>query len=254
MLKFFRAAALGAALAVAAIAPAPAQSLNDGQKREIETLIKDYLIKNPEIIQEALMELERRQREAEVAARQKITKDPNGPLLASKHNVVLGNPRGNVTMVEFFDYNCGFCKRGLADLQRLAVEDKNLRIILKDFPILTPGSREAAAVAMAVKKQVRPEKYWEFHVKLMGRSGAIGKNEAFEVAKEVGADLARVEADMVQPEVAEALNESRQLADSLGLTGTPSYVIGDEVVVGAVGFAQLKEKIDNTRKCGKAQC
>lgn len=253
MFKTIRAVALTTALAFLPAA-ALAAPLTADQKKEVETIIRDYLLKNPELIQETLMELERRQRESEVEARQKITRDPNGPLLASKHSVVLGNPKGDVTMVEFFDYNCGFCKRGLADLQRLVIEDKNLKVIMKDFPILTPGSREAAAVAMSLKQQVKPEKYWEFHVKLMGRTGSIGKAQALEVAKEVGADPAKVEAAMDRPEIAEAIEENRKLADSLGLTGTPSYVIVDDVVVGAVGYDQLKGKIDAFRKCGKAQC
>jgi len=121
MLKTIRSALLGAVLAGAALV-APAQALTAQQKTEFETLIRDYILKNPELIQEALIELERRQKEAENAARLKVIKDPNGPLLASKFNFVVGNPKGDVTLVEFFDYNCGFCKRALGDMQRLVKE------------------------------------------------------------------------------------------------------------------------------------
>lgn len=255
MLKSIRSALLGTVLAVAALAgPAQAQALSPQQKTEIEALVRDYILKNPEIVQEAMVELERRQKEAETVARQRITRDSNGPLLASKYNFVVGNPKGDVTLVEFFDYNCGFCKRGLADMQRLVKEDPNLRILVKDFPILSAGSREAAAVALAVKQQVKADKFWEFHVKLMSRPSPIGRAQAMDVAKEIGVDLAKVEVDMGKPEVAAAIEETRQVADSLGLTGTPSYVVGDEVVVGAVGFEQLRGRIDSIRKCGKAQC
>jgi len=253
MLKLFRSALLGTALAFAAL-PAAAQALTAKQKTEIESLIRDYLLKNPELIQESLVELERRQKDAEQNARLQVIKDPNGPLLASKYNFVVGNPKGDVTIVEFFDYNCGFCKRGLADMQRLVKEDPKLRIIAKDFPILSPGSREAAAVALAVKQQVKPEKFWDFHVKLMNVRGPVGKTQAIDVAKEIGADLGRVLQDMEKPEVTAAIEETRGLADSLGLTGTPSYIVGDEVVVGAVGYDKLKQRIDSLRKCGKSEC
>lgn len=253
MLKLIRSALLGTALAFAAL-PAAAQALTAQQKGEIEALIRDYLLKNPELIQESLVELERRQKDAEQSARLRVIKDPNGPLLASKHNVVVGNPKGDVTIVEFFDYNCGFCKRGLADMEKLVKEDPNIRIIAKDFPILSAGSREAAAVALAVKQQVKPATFWNFHVKLMSVRGPVGQTQAMDVAKEVGADLGRILQDMEKPEVAAAIEETRALADSLGLTGTPSYVIGDEVVVGAVGYDKLKQRIDSIRKCGRSEC
>lgn len=254
MLKPLRMMALGATVAMGALFAGPAQAqLSAAQKTEIEAVIKDYLIKNPEVIQEALIELERRQRETETQARAKALKDLQ-PALAAGGSAIAGNPNGDVTIIEFFDYNCGFCKRGLADLQRLIKEDGKLKIVLKDLPILSPASRDAAAVAAAAKKQLSADKFWDFHVKLMSKSGQIGKAQALEVAKEVGADLAKIEKDMVAPEVAASFEEVRKIADSLGLSGTPSYIIADDVVIGAVGYDQLKGRVQNVRKCGKAQC
>jgi protein-disulfide isomerase len=235
-------------------AMAQTAAFNDGQKDAIRQIIKDYLIKNPEVIQEAMIELERRQKESEQQARLKITQDKTSPLFTAKHNVSFGNPNGDVTIIEFFDYNCGFCKRALGDLQKMVAEDKNVRVITKDFPVLGPGSMEAATVALAAKQQLTPEKLWTFHQKLLTVRGNVGKQQAMDAAKEAGADMARITKDLDSPAVRLAIEENVQIADALGLTGTPSYVVGDEIVVGAVGFADLKARVDNIRKCGKNAC
>ncbi len=246
-----------AAIAQAPSSQAPvvqASPFNDGQKDAIRLIIKEYLLKNPEVIQEAMVELERRQKESDQQARLKITQDKASPLFTAKHNVSFGNPNGDVTIIEFFDYNCGFCKRALVDLQKMVAEDKNVRVITKDFPVLGQGSMEAATVALAAKLQLSPEKLWGFHQKLLTVRGNVGKQQALDAAKEAGADMARITKDMDSPAVRLAIEENVQVADALGLTGTPSYVVGDEIVVGAVGFADLKARVDNIRKCGKNAC
>jgi protein-disulfide isomerase len=235
-----------------AFAQAPA--FNDQQKSALHEVIKDYLMKNPEVIQDALMEMDKRQKEGERLARLKIIQDRNGPLFSAKHNMPFGNPNGDVTVVEFFDYNCGFCKRALGDLQKLVADDKNLRVIVKDFPVLGQGSVEAATVAVALKQQLTPEKVWGFHQKLLSARGQVARQQALDAAKEAGADMARLQRDMESPAVRTAIEENIQVADSLGLTGTPSYIVGEEIVVGAVGFAELKSRVDSIRKCGKAAC
>lgn len=243
-------------LAALTVLPAAAQTapFTDAQRDAVRAIIKDFILKNPEIVQEALVELDKRQKEAEQQSRLKITQDKTGPLYTARLDGVFGNPAGNVTIVEFFDYNCGFCKRALGDLQRILAEDKNVRVITKDFPVLGPGSVEAATVALAAKQQLSSEKMWGFHQKLLSVRGQIGKQQALEAAKEAGADMARLTKDMDSPAIRLAIEENVQLADSLGLTGTPSYVVGDDIVVGAVGFADLKARIDNVRKCGKNVC
>jgi protein-disulfide isomerase len=220
----------------------------------IEKIIREYIVKNPEILQEAAVELERRQAEAEQQARRQVTADPKSPLYTSAHHNVVGNPRGDVTLVEFFDYNCGFCKRGLADMQRIIDTDKNVRIILKDLPILSEGSVEAARIAYAFKQQASPENYWKFHVSLMGQRGRVGKDEALAVAKETGADMKRLEADLAKPGFDAGVEETKQIAAALGINGTPSYVIADDIVVGARGYEALSTRISNVRKCKKAEC
>jgi protein-disulfide isomerase len=152
-------------------------------------------------------------------------------------------------MVEFFDYNCGYCKHALSDMLTLLKTDPNLKFVLKEFPVLGEGSVEAAHVAVAARMQdVTGKKYIEFHQKLLGGRGPADKARALAAAKEVGFDMARIEKDMGSDEVKKTIDENLKLADLIGVNGTPSYVVGDEVVVGAVGLDALKEKIAAERK------
>ena len=158
-------------------------------------------------------------------------------LFTSSRQVVLGNPDGNVTFVEFFDYNCGYCKRAMDDMLTLMKDDAKLKVVLKEFPVLGPGSVEAAQVAVAVRMQDKTgKKYLEFHQKLLGGRGQADKARALAVAKDIGLDMGRLDKDLASPEVKATLQESFKLAEALGLNGTPSYVIGEDVVVGAVGL------------------
>jgi protein-disulfide isomerase len=235
--------------------PAPKQETviaGNIQRSDIETIIKEYLLKHPEVIQEAMEELESRQTAAKAEKAKATIKEAEATLFRSPRQVVLGNPGGDVTMVEFFDYNCGFCKHALVDMMNLMKADPKLRVVLKEFPVLGRGSVEAAQVAVAVRMQ-DPKKYFEFHQKLLGGRGQADKARAIAVAKEVGLDTARIEKDMNSDEVKATLEESMKLAEPLGLNGTPSYVIGSDIVVGAVGHDALKGKINQAR-CGKATC
>jgi len=243
------------ALGLAAAAPLQAQTAADKlDKAAIEAIVKEYLLKNPEIIQEAMVELQRRQSEAEAQAVKKITGDKTSPLYVSEHHTVVGNPKGDVTLVEFFDFNCGFCKRGLADVEKLLETDKNIRLVLKEFPILAPGSREASVVALALREQFDGQKLWKFHTTLLNTRGTIGKAQALAVAKDLGADMKKLETAMTSPKIQEALDESKLLAEALGINGTPSYIVADDLVVGARGFEALHTRVANYRKCQKAEC
>jgi protein-disulfide isomerase len=239
-------------LAAAAL-PAAAAEFSPAQTKEIGTIVRDYLVNNPEVLREAMVELDRREKEAQQAAREKVISD-NGNLFSSPHQAVVGNPNGKVTLVEFFDYNCGYCKKSLDDLAKLMKEDPNLRVVLKDFPVLGPGSVEAAQVASALRNQFGGDKFWAYHQKLLLTRGQIGKVQALAVAKDMGADMGKLDRDMASPEVKKGIEEVMHMADALNLTGTPSWVVGKEVVVGAVGYEDLKGKIGNVAKCGKAVC
>lgn len=229
-------------------APAPAtlaaQPLSADQRQEIEGIIKSYLVTHPEVLQEAMEALDKKQKQADAdKARATIAKD-NATIFDSPHQVVLGNPNGNETVVEFFDYNCAFCKRAMPDMFSLLKTYPNLKFVLKEFPVLGPGSVEAAHVAVAARMQdPTGKKYVEFHQKLLGGRGPADKARALAVAKEVGFDMTRLEKDMNSDEVKTTIDENMKLADALGVSGTPSYVVGDEVVVGAVGLDELQKKL-----------
>ena len=243
-----------AVLLAAPLLPAAAQSVSPAQRTEIEAIIKDYLVKNPEVLQEAYIELEKRQAAAETAKHQAAVKDNSEALFNSKRQVVLGNPKGDVTMVEFFDYNCGYCKRALSDMLEMLKADPKLRVVLKEFPVLGEGSVEAARIAVAARMQdASGKKYLEFHQKLLNNRGAVGRAQALAAAKDAGFDMARLEKDVAGEEPKATIEESFKLADALGLSGTPSYVIGPQVVVGAVGLPNLQQKV-NAARCGKATC
>jgi protein-disulfide isomerase len=239
---------------VAAAGDVRAQGFSPAQRSEIEAIIKDYLIKHPEALQEAVAELEKRQTVAEAEKVKSVIRDNHATLFSSPRQVTIGNPNGDVTLVEFFDYNCGYCKRALADMIDLMKADPKLRIVLKEFPVLGQGSVEAAQIAVAVRMQDKDgKKYLEFHQRLLGNRGQIDKARAMATAKEVGLDIARIEKDLTSAEVKATLEESFKLAEPLGLNGTPSYVIGSDVVIGAIGFQALKEKVSAAR-CGKPSC
>jgi protein-disulfide isomerase len=253
----WRALALAGAAAGATLVAAPA-SANDvipaQQKTAIEKIVHDYLIANPEVIREAIDELKKREEAAELATREKAVLEQGEKLVHSANQAVVGSPEGDVNLVEFFDYNCGYCKQSLASVAKLIEGDPKLRVVLKDFPILGADSVEAAHVATAARMQLSPAKFWEFHKKLLSTRGHIGKSQAVAAAKEVGADMDRLEKDANSADTQAALKEVAALAEQLKFDGTPSWVIGKEAIVGGLPYAQLKAKIDNMRKCGKAAC
>jgi protein-disulfide isomerase len=237
-----------AALALSAM-PVAAQTFSEQQRGEIEHVVREYLIGHPEVLQDVLSELDKRQTEAETAKHREGVKQHTQALLYSPRQVTIGNRQGDVTLVEFFDYNCGYCRKALSDMLNLMKGDPKLRVVLKEFPVLGPGSVEAAHVAVAVRMQdPTGHKYLEFHQKLLGGRGEVDRARALAVAKDIGLDMARLEKDMGGAEPKATIEENMNMADALGLNGTPSYVVGGEVVVGAVGLAALKERIDSARK------
>lgn len=248
------AASLAALLAFAAPQSLRAAEFSAPQRGEIEKIVREYIIAHPEVLQEAMAELEKRQGMAEAEKHKSAVKDNAKAIFSSPRQVNLGNPDGDVAFVEFFDYNCGYCKRAMIDMLALMKNDPKLKVVLKEFPVLGPGSVEAAQVAVAVRMQDKTgKKYLEFHQKLMGGRGQADKAHAMAAAKDVGLNMAQIEKDLASPEIKATLEESLKLAEALGLNGTPSYVIGGDVVVGAVGLPALQEKINNNR-CGKATC
>jgi protein-disulfide isomerase len=242
--------------AALAFAPgiASAQSFNGAQRGEIEKIVKDYLISHPEVLEEVSAELSKRQSAAEAEKTKAAVGKNESLIFNSPRGVQVGNKDGDVNFVEFFDYNCGYCKKAMSDMLDLMKSDQKLRVTLKEFPVLGPGSVEAAQVAVAVRMQdPTGKKYLDFHQRLLGGRGQADKARALAAAKEAGLDMARIEKDLTSPEVKATLEENFKMAEDMGLNGTPSYVIGKNVVVGALGLDALTKKIAEAR-CGKETC
>lgn len=234
-------ACLAAALATFAV-PASAAEFSPEQKKEIESIVRGYLLENPEVLEDAFSALQERRREAESVAQQSAVSDNKEALFNSPRQVVLGNPEGDVTLVEFFDYNCGYCRRAAEDLDKLIEANPDLRVVLKEFPVLGPESVEAAQVGIALN-EVAPERYGEFHDTLLASDNRVDGKAALAVVEKMGIDRAAVEKAMDEDVVQATIEEVYTLANALGLTGTPSYVVGDTVFVGAVGYDTLQGRV-----------
>lgn len=253
-LAILSAAALAALLAAVPVRAAEKSPFDDKQKAAIGEAVKEYLLKNPEVIQEALTELDRRQKEAEKTALKSALSQMSDKLINSPRNIVVGNPQGDVTLVEFFDYNCAYCKKSLVDIREMIKADPKLRVVIRDFPVLGPDSVEASMVAIAAKNQLSGDKYFDFHQKLLESKGRVGKERALAIAKEAGADPAKLAKDLESPEIRASLEETMRVADALKLQGTPAFVVGDDVIFGAVGLEPLQASVASVRQCGKAAC
>jgi protein-disulfide isomerase len=250
-LRLLRALAIACGLA-ATLTPlaAAAQDLSADQRKQIEGVVRDYLLKNPEILQEAFAELQKRQDQAERAGQKDALASEKSALLDAKDHTVVGNPKGDVTLVEFFDYNCPYCRKMGEDIVALTKRDPNVRIILRDFPILSEKSTEASQAAIAVRRQLKPEKFLAFHEKLLAAKGQLGKEETLKIAKEFGVDTAKAEKDMADPAIAAELKEALRLGRTLNITGTPTFIVGEDIAPGAVSLEQLQDMVKAARQKG----
>jgi protein-disulfide isomerase len=251
-------AALALAAFATAAAPALAQSGGGGgadaplTRGDVEGIVRDYLIANPEVLQEAFNALQTKRTAEAATARAAAIESNRAALETSPLGPVLGNPDGDVTLVEFFDYNCSYCRHALGDLNDLIAADPNLRVVLREFPVLGEGSMKAAAVSIAVH-EVAPERYEEFHNALLSNQGHADEAVALQTVDSLKIPRAAVEAAMRSDSVRKSVEESYRLGQALKLDGTPSYIVGDAVEEGAVGVAALKQRINEAR-CGKADC
>jgi len=215
-----------------------------------DPMIENYLTNNPQILQR-MSDALTQQNKVEAALQQKQAIAANAAAIFNDPgNVVLGNPKGDVTLVEMFDYNCSYCRGALPDLATLLSTDKNLRVELKQFPILSAESVDAARVAVQVAKS--GANYWAFHQALFTSRGMVDANTALDAAKALGLNPDTLKAGMQAPSVTAALGNSYNLAKALNVSGTPTYIIGDEIIPGAVPIDDLKSAISNMRACGSA--
>jgi protein-disulfide isomerase len=242
--------ALGVGLWAQATPPAHAAddtAFTDNQKQVLDGLIRDYIMRHPEVIMDSLQAMQERERLAQQRMQEErvaalgnaIERDPDDP--------ILGNPDGNVTLVEFFDYQCGYCKRMLEPLINFARADGNLRIVMKEFPILGPESMIAAKASLAARRQ---GKYEAFHLALMSLKGRLSEPAIFQTALEVGLDTEKLRQDMETPAVLDHIRKTRELGEALSVRGTPAFIIGGTIVPGAIGEDRLADLVAKARTKG----
>jgi protein-disulfide isomerase len=220
-------------------------------KARVERTVRDYLTKNPEVLVEMTNELDKRQAAEQEAQQKKAISENADAIFRSPVSHVAGNPNGDVSLVEFFDYNCGYCRKAMPDVVKLVNDDGKIRLVLKELPIFGEDSEAAAKLALASNKQ---GKYFEMHQKLFSEPGKADHEKALRVAKELGLDVDQLQKDAEDPDIKKGLDQAKELAQKLNLQGTPLYLIGDRVLPGAPDdlFDELKAKVAEVRKTGCA--
>jgi len=216
---------------------APAQSMTEDQ---VKQLALEAILENPEIIMQAVAIFQQREMERAASGantlRFELESDPNAPNL--------GNPEGDVTVVEFFDYNCPYGRSAGQTVQALLAADENIRVIYREWPILGDDSVIAARAALAAREQ---GKYEAFHWALMNGEGRVTEALIFKVARDLGMDVAQLEADMVSPAVEAHIALSNALAQQLGFTGTPAFIVGDKTAPGMLSLDEITTLVAEAR-------
>jgi protein-disulfide isomerase len=214
-------------------------------KDEFERRVHDYLLAHPEVVSEAMHRLEAQQHQQEVARGRAALKSHADQVFHDPADPVGGNPNGDATLVEFFDYNCPYCKQMAPVMAQAEESDRHLRIVYKEYPILGPGSVFAAKAALAANQQ---GKYVAFHRALYELRGPLDENKILEAAKAVGLDIDRLKLDMQAPDISARLGRNIELAQTLGITGTPGFAVGNRVFSGATDLKWLQEMIAEARR------
>lgn len=246
------AAAVLLAAIVAAATPASAQDkssakqMSPADKKAIEEVVREFILNNPEVIVEAVHNLQERQKKESHARAQSNLAGKRAELLNDPETPVVGNPNGDVTIVEFFDYRCGYCKRVMPSLQETLKTDKNVRVVLKEFPILGPESVTAAKAALAAWRTDK-KKYEALHWALMSTTGGLPESRVLKIAADVGYDAKALKKAMDDPKIEALIHKNYILAEALEINGTPAFVIGNEVVRGATDLASMRQLIAKAR-------
>lgn len=220
-------------------------TLSTAQQEEVRKLVRDTLLKDPEILMEAMQILQERQELAKAEMQQKALAALKDKMITPGVTPIGGNPKGDVTMVEFFDYQCGYCKRAFPGVMEVINNDKNIKYVLKEFAILGEVSEVAARAALAAEMQ---GKYMDFHTALMTVRGRLSEDKIYKTAQELGLDLDRLKADMKSDSVNKEITSTRELAKLLNITGTPAFIIGDEIMPGALPPEALIEAVKKQRE------
>ena len=236
-----------ACLLALSVQGASAAEFNSSQQKAIEKIVHDYLVKNPEVLIEAMNELDAKQAAADQKKQGDAIAKYHKQIFEDPTSYVAGNPKGDVTIVEFFDYHCGYCKKVFPEVQKLLKSDGNIRYVYKELPILSPESVFAARAALAGWK-TDPAKYEALRNSLMSTHGALPKERVFRLAKEAGYDTDALRKTVDSPEIQAKIKDNFNLAQTLNIRGTPAFIIGDTLVPGAVDIDTLRQLVAQARK------
>jgi protein-disulfide isomerase len=243
---------------LAQASPAPAESqapspFDASQKAAIQAIIKDYLLNNPEVMLEVQTALEAKMDELQSKKLKAALESNAAEIYRHADAPVAGNPSGDIPVVEFFDYNCGYCKRAFGDIAKLVDTDPKVKLVLKELPILSKGSEEASRVALAARLQ---GKYWPVHRALIALKGEVNEQTALRAVEKLGLDMAKLKKDMTGDAVTGEITRVRELAQKMGIQGTPHFLVGDRAIPGAPGnlLEQIQGHVAELRKTGCPVC
>jgi protein-disulfide isomerase len=228
-----------------AMADEATEEMTPAERARFEAVIREYLLEHPEVIIQSLQEHQRDQRDAQAELQRRQVEARAAAIYGDPRQPVIGNPDGSLVMVEFFDYNCGYCKRSLDDVMTLLEKNPELKVVMIELPILHPTSEIGARAALAAREQ---GKYREFHTALMALPGRFDEARIMDLAAKVGLDTEQLAKDMDSAEIRQQIADNRKLAGALGINGTPAFIVGDELIPGAVGRERLQSALDGQDK------
>ena len=227
--------------------PVLAQSLNTEQKNQIKTLIENYLLENPQVIVDAFRKFHKRSQANKTKNESKLIHQYRESLINNPADPSIGSPVSDLTIVEFFDYRCGYCRKSLEAINTILNEDQKIKVVFKELPILSEQSEMAARAALAVNK-ISKNRYFLFHTKLMQNRGSLKINDIYQIAKDINISVNSLKSEINSPWITRAIKQNQVLAENLGIRGTHAFAIGDKIVPGAVSSNTMKNFIKQARR------
>lgn len=217
---------------------------NEDQRAAMEDFVRNFILDNPEVLMESVNRFRSEEQKKQEEGSVNVLKENMGFLAAGKHPEI-GNPKGDVTVVEFFDYNCGYCKHALKAVQELTEKDKNVRVVFMEFPILSPASTVASKWAVAANMQ---GKYWAFHQATLESNAPKDEANLSKIAQSIGMDVEKAKKDVAGKEVESYMASVRDFGDKLKVTGTPAFIVGQQIIRGYVEYPAFKTIVEDERK------
>ena len=241
--KFTLTIGVCSAALLSSVGYANAEGMSDAQKDEIRAIIKEYINSNPQDILDSV-ENYRLEQEKQTEKNAKDSLSDYKEFFKRDDLTIAGNPKGDVTVVEFFDYNCGYCRKAFEDIRKIIKSDPDVRVVFQEMPILSPSSKTMSQIALAAHEQ---GKYFEMHTALMDHRGNQSNEAFFKLAKDIGLDVEKLKKDMASEKILAVVGKASDMGRKLGIRGTPGFIIGDEIYPGYIGLQGLKDAISDAR-------